>query len=245
MANISLRDCYLTLPVYGTINRSLKGAVLSATTGGRVASRSRQIQLVHALRGITLDIQMGDRIGLVGHNGAGKTSLLRMLAGIYEPTSGACSVIGKVVSLLDVTLGMDYESTGYENIVLRGLMHGLSKRNIVAAAPEIAEFSELGDYLYMPVRVYSSGMLLRLAFSIATALSADIILMDEWLSVGDSSFVAKAERRLQEMVKKASILVLASHSQDVVNSLCNRVVHLEHGRVVRIVDEERNVGAIA
>jgi lipopolysaccharide transport system ATP-binding protein len=168
-----------------------------------------------------------------------------MLAGIYEPTSGTCSVVGKVVSLLDVTLGMDYESTGYENIILRGLMHGLTRREILLRASEIAEFSELGDYIYMPVRVYSSGMLLRLAFSIATALTADIILMDEWLSVGDASFVAKAERRLRDMVNKASILVLASHSEAVVDSLCNRVVHLEHGRVVRVnsQEEKRGVGA--
>lgn len=232
MPSIRLENCSLHLPIYGTINRSLKGAALATATGGRVGSASRDIMVIQALSNVSLDLKPGDRVGITGHNGAGKTSLLRMLAGIYEPTSGSIAVDGKVSSLLDVTLGMDFEATGYENIMLRGLMQGLDFDEIKRLTPEIAEFSGLGDFLEMPVRTYSSGMTLRLAFSIVTSAHADILLMDEWLSVGDADFVHKAEERLQKLVDAASILVLASHSPEVISTLCNVKVTMEHGEVV-------------
>lgn len=234
MVSILLDDCSLDLPIYGTINRSLKGAALAAATGGRVASASREIMVIQALSHISLRLSPGDRVGLMGHNGAGKTSLLRILAGIYEPTDGRISVEGKVSSLLDVTLGMDFESTGYENIMLRGLMHGLDFDDIRRLTPEIAEFSGLGDFLNMPVRTYSSGMTLRLAFSIVTSVHAEILLMDEWLSVGDADFVHKAEARLRKLVDAASILVIASHSREVIDHLCNVRILLEHGEIISI-----------
>lgn len=229
MAYLSMTNCSLYLPVYGAGNRSLKQMMLSAATGGRIASNSRHITVVQALRDITLDINAGDRVGLVGHNGAGKTTLLRMLAGIYEPTIGTFRSSGRVTSLLDVTLGLDYEATGYENILIRGLILGASKAEMKRLTPEIAEFSELGDYLSMPVRTYSSGMVLRLAFSIVTSVEADILLMDEWLSVGDAAFVAKAEERMKSFVGRASIMVLASHNPQIINDLCNVKITLEHG----------------
>jgi lipopolysaccharide transport system ATP-binding protein len=232
MPSIRLENCSLHLPIYGTINRSLKGAALATATGGRVGSASRDIMVIQALSNVSLDLKPGDRVGITGHNGAGKTSLLRMLAGIYEPTSGSIEVNGKVSSLLDVTLGMDFEATGYENIMLRGLMQGLDFEDIKRLTPEIAEFSGLGEFLDMPVRTYSSGMTLRLAFSIVTSVHADILLMDEWLSVGDADFVHKAEERLQKLVDAASILVLASHSPEVISTLCNVKVTMEHGEVV-------------
>lgn len=233
-SSIRLENCSLHLPIYGTINRSLKGAALAAATGGRVGSASRDIMVIQALTNVNLHFQPGDRVGVMGHNGAGKTSLLRMLAGIYEPTSGAIEVKGKVSSLLDVTLGMDFEATGYENIMLRGLMQGLDYAQIKQLTPEIAEFSGLGDFLQMPVRTYSSGMTLRLAFAIVTSVHADILLMDEWLSVGDAEFVQRAEERLRKLVDAASILVLASHSREVVDHLCNVRVFMEHGEVKSI-----------
>lgn len=234
MTFIRLDNCSLHLPIYGTINRSLKGAALATATGGRVGSASRDIMVIQALSNVTLDLKPGDRVGITGHNGAGKTSLLRMLAGIYEPTSGSIQVQGKVSSLLDVTLGMDFEATGYENIMLRGLMQGLDFEEIKRLTPDIVEFSGLGDFLDMPVRTYSSGMTLRLAFSIVTSVHADILLMDEWLSVGDADFVHKAEERLQKLVDAASILVLASHSPEVISTLCNVKITMEHGEIVSI-----------
>jgi lipopolysaccharide transport system ATP-binding protein len=231
MVFISLSNCSLHLPVYGSGNRSLKQMVLSAATGGRIAASSRSITVVEALRNITLDIRPGDRVGLVGHNGAGKTSLLRMLAGIYEPTFGTMKSSGRVTSLLDVTLGMDHEATGYENIIIRGLIMGASKQQMRDLTDSIAEFSGLGDYLNMPVRTYSSGMVLRLAFAIVTSVEADVLLMDEWLSVGDAEFVLKAEERMKTFVGKASILVLASHNASIIDDLCNVRLTLEHGQI--------------
>jgi lipopolysaccharide transport system ATP-binding protein len=231
MVFITLSNCSLHLPVYGAGNRSLKQMVLSAATGGKIAASSRHVTVVEALRNISLDIRPGDRVGLVGHNGAGKTSLLRMLAGIYEPTSGTLRSSGRITSLLDVTLGMDYEATGYENIMIRGLIMGASKQQMRELTDSIAEFSGLGDYLTMPVRTYSSGMVLRLAFAIVTSVEADVLLMDEWLSVGDADFVAKAEERMKTFVGKASILVLASHNPKIVDELCNVRLTLEHGQI--------------
>lgn len=235
MAHIILKECSLDLPIYGTSNRSLKQMVLSAATGGRIASDSRKITVVNALSDVSLHVRAGDRVGLVGHNGAGKTSLLRMLAGVYEPSRGRLQVEGRITSLIDVTLGMDHEATGYDNIMLRGLILGLSKKKIKEITPDIEEFSGLGEYLSMPVRAYSSGMVLRLAFSIVTCVHPDILLMDEWLSVGDAEFVSKAEERLQQMVDKASILVIASHNAQIISRLCNVQVRLAHGRIVEVV----------
>ncbi len=234
MAYISLDNCGLALPVYGTSNQSLKKKALSAVTGGRLAAESGHITIVHALRDVSLEIKAGDRVGLMGHNGSGKTSLLRLLGGIYEPTSGALRVEGHVTSLIDVTLGMDFEATGYENIRLRALMLGVPKKETNALLPKIVEFSGLGEYLDMPVRTYSSGMVLRLAFSTVTCTQPDILLMDEWISVGDAEFVAKAEERLASIIDKTSVLVLASHNQKIISDLCNVRVKLERGQVVDI-----------
>lgn len=240
MTHISVRHCGLALPVYGTSSRSFKKKAISAATGGRIAAESGEITVVHALRDVSLEIGAGDRVGLIGHNGSGKTSMLRTLAGVYEPTTGAVEVNGRVTSLIDVTLGMDHEATGFENIRLRGLILGLSKRRIDELTPQIVEFSGLGNYLNMPVRTYSSGMVLRLAFSTVTCVQPDILLMDEWISVGDAEFVAKAQVRLQQIVDKAGILVLATHNQKIIDSLCNVRVRLERGQVVAI---ERDASA--
>lgn len=232
--SISLVNCDLQLPIYGTINRSFKGAVLASATGGRIASASRNVTVIHALRGVSLEIREGDRVGLMGHNGSGKTSLLRLLAGIYEPTSGQVHIQGRVSSFINLGLGLDLEATGYENIELCGLMFGLDHAEIRRLTPSIAEFSGLAEYLDMPVRTYSSGMSMRLVFSIVTAVKAEILLMDEWLSVGDADFVAHAEGRLKELVDASSILVLASHSEETIRAHCNVLVRLEHGEIASV-----------
>jgi lipopolysaccharide transport system ATP-binding protein len=234
MPSISLENCSLQLPIYGTINRSLKGAVMASATGGRIAAASRNVTVVQALKDVSLEIRAGDRVGLMGHNGSGKTSLLRMLAGIYEPTSGRIAVNGNVSSFINLGLGMDHEATGTENILLCGLMFGMGFDEIRRLTPSIGEFSGLGDFLEMPVRTYSSGMIMRLVFSIVTSVEAEILLMDEWLSVGDADFVVHASERLQKIVDAASILVIASHSEDTIAGICNVIVRLEHGEVMSI-----------
>lgn len=232
MTCIVAREVVVEFPLYTSIHRSLKAAVLNASTGGRVARDSGDRVTIRALDGASFEIREGDRVGLVGHNGSGKTTLLRALLGVYEPVSGVLDVQGRVASLIDLSLGLDQEGSGYENIMLRGVLAGLRLREIRAKIEEIAEFTELGDYLEMPVRTYSSGMLLRLAFAVCTSVEADILLMDEWLSVGDAEFSKKASLRLEKLVDQTPILVLASHSPDLIHKVCNRIFRLEHGSLV-------------
>lgn len=232
MSSIILDNCSLRLPIYGTINRSLKGTVMATATGGRIAAASKHVTVVEALKGISLEIKAGDRVGIRGHNGAGKTSLLRVIAGIYEPTSGRIQVTGKVSSFINLGMGMDHEATGLENILLCGLMFGMGFDEINELAPSIGEFSGLGDFLHMPVRTYSTGMILRLVFSIVTSTRSEILVMDEWMAVGDADFVVRAEQQLRNLVDDASILVLASHSDQVLERHCNLIVTLEHGEIV-------------
>ena len=231
MALISLKNVSVSFPIYGAGSASLKKTLASSVTGGRFGKETG-VNVVQALSNINLELKSGDRLGLVGHNGAGKSTLLRALAGVYEPSAGEFVRQGTVASLIDPALGIEPDASGVENIMLRGLVMGLSKRQIDDLTPEICEFSGLGEYVNMPVRTYSTGMLMRLAFSISTSVEADILLMDEWLSVGDADFTAKAEQRMKDVVAKSGILVLASHSPELIAKECNRVIHLEHGRIV-------------
>lgn len=181
---------------------------------------------------MSFEIQAGERIGLYGHNGSGKTTLLRVLTGAYAPTGGYLEVKGRVASLLDISMGMDGDATGWENIILRGLMMGLRPEDIRSRIDEIGSFSELGPYLDMPLRTYSSGMQVRLAFSVSTIIDADILLLDEWLSVGDEEFQKKASDRLHELINKSSIMVIASHSKSLLKQVCTRIFVMEHGKIV-------------
>ena len=200
--------------------------------GGRISSGpSASVTVVQALRNINLDLRPGDRLGLVGHNGAGKTTLLRVLAGIYHPTIGTIRCEGHRMPLTDIQVGQDDEATGYEMILMRGLLMGLKRSEIEAKVEEIAEFSELGDFLDLPIRTYSSGMALRLFFSIATSITADIILMDEWIAAGDEAFIKKANARLQVLVDQAHIIVIASHSRATLQRICTHGLLLEAGRI--------------
>lgn len=230
MAFIKLDDVSVEFPIYEVSSRSIKKQLMRLTTGGALSKESKVIS-VKALNHITLDIQSGDRVGLVGHNGAGKSTMLRVLAQIYEPTSGRITIDGKVSALLDVMLGMDAESTGYENIIMRGLIHGLTRKEILDRQQEIADFTDLGDYLAMPIRTYSSGMRLRLAFSIATSVLSEIIVLDEVVGAGDAAFMKKAEERLNSMLNNAEIVVLASHADAVISEVCNKAIWLDAGEV--------------
>ena len=234
MASIELDNVCVSFPVYSTSGRSLKTQLLAATTGGRISSDAEGsgVTVVEALQDVSLSLRDGDRVGLVGHNGAGKTTLLRVLAGIYEPNSGRVSIDGHAVPLLSISLGMDPESTGYENILLRGLYLGLSKEQIRANTAEIAEFTELGDFLHLPIRTYSDGMRMRLAFAVSTAVAPDILLLDEGIGAGDAAFLRKASLRLKAFTEKVSIIVLSSHSEDLIARMCSKVILMQQGRVI-------------
>lgn len=241
-AKIIAREMSVEFPIYENSHRSLKKAVLNMTTGGRIGRDVGRHTVVTALDNIEFEFGEGARVGLVGHNGSGKTTLLRVLSGVYTPVRGRLDVRGRIASLLDVSMGLDPDATGFENIYLRGIMDGLRPAQIRGKIDEIAEFTELGDYLNLPVRIYSSGMMLRLAFAISTSVEADILIMDEWLSVGDADFTAKAAQRLEGLVDKASILVIASHNPKLIEKICNRRISLEHGRIVEDVFISPKVG---
>jgi lipopolysaccharide transport system ATP-binding protein len=179
-----------------------------------------------------LRLGSGDRLGLVGTNGAGKTTLLRVLAGIYEPVLGRLRVQGSLNALLDPNLGMNMELTGRENILLRGLYNGLPRSALPRLEEDVAEFAQLADFIDLPVRIYSAGMVVRLGFALATAIKPQILLMDEWFLAGDAVFLDKARHRLEEMVRGAEILVLSSHQADIVRTWCSRVLWLDQGKVV-------------
>jgi lipopolysaccharide transport system ATP-binding protein len=229
MVNISLKQASVVLPIFNSSSRSITNTLVSAATGGALTAQKGGHVSIEALKNLDLEIVSGDRLGIIGHNGSGKSTLLRLLTGIYEPSSGSTQRSGSISSLVDISLGINPESTGRENIFLRGKLLGLSKKEIDAKIEEIIEFSELGDYINLPVRIYSSGMLLRLAFAVSTSITADILIMDEWLSVGDGSFGERASKRLQDLVNNSEILVIASHNKSLIEQTCNKVVWLEHG----------------
>jgi lipopolysaccharide transport system ATP-binding protein len=229
-AAITAEHVSLDFPLYHGNARSLKRALLGTVTG-RVAADTKRRVVVQALRDISFELRPGDRLGLVGGNGAGKTTLLRTLAGIYETQTGRILVQGSLNALLDPNLGMNVDLTGRENIMLRGLYNGLKVASIRQLEEDVAAFAELDEFLDLPVRVYSSGMVVRLAFALATAIRPQVLLMDEWFLAGDAMFMERARVRLEDMVRGADILVLSTHVAEVVLSWCTRVIWLDKGRV--------------
>jgi len=186
---------------------------------------------IRALENINLTIREGDRLGIVGHNGAGKSTMLKLLAGIYPPTRGTRTVRGQISSLFDLALGFEPEGSGWENIAYRGYLQGETPKTLRAKLDDIAEFSELGEFLNSPVRHYSSGMLVRLAFSVATAIDPEILLVDEVLSAGDLAFQKKCRKRMEDMIAKAHLIVMVSHDLEALARFCNRAIWLDHGQI--------------
>ena len=232
-----MRDVFVQIPIYSATGRSLKREFIRATTGAKVVSDAGRI-VVNALSRVNLHLDHGDRVGLVGHNGAGKTTLLRVMAGVYEPTIGSVVVDGRVIPLFDLGLGMDPDATGYDNISVRATLLGIPRDQQGALVEDVAAFTELGDYLSMPVRTYSHGMYLRLAFGISTGVAPDILLMDELFAVGDAHFLVKAEKRVDELVSRTGIMVLASHSDQLIRRFCNKVVWVNAGEVKAFGDTD-------
>jgi ABC-2 type transport system ATP-binding protein/lipopolysaccharide transport system ATP-binding protein len=229
-------------PIYDASSRSLRHALMltpianmvrgSSHVGGTITAGQSGTVVVRALNDLSFEVQKGERIGLIGHNGAGKTTLLRAMAGIYEPTTGTLETAGRIMPLFNLTEGMLPDATGREFIRVRGVLLGLEPHEIVNLAAEVVEFCELGGYIDMPVRTYSSGMLVRLAFALATSVTSEILLFDELIGAGDARFLKRAETRLEHFVNQSSIIVLATHNHNVVSEWCNRVFLMEHGDLI-------------
>lgn len=238
MASIKLQNVSVSFPIYDASTRSLKKRVLPGSTGGRIGRGDGYASVVQALADVSLEFDHGDRVGLVGHNGAGKTTLLRVLSGLYEPGNGEVQVDGHVAPLFDISLGMDPEATGYDNIFLRGLFLGMSRKEVQARLDDISAFTELGSFLDLPVRTFSAGMRMRLAFAVSTSISPEILLLDEGIGAGDAGFLEKANKRLDQFTEKAGIIVLASHSDALIRRMCRTAVLMERGSVVTVGDTE-------
>ena len=235
MKYLNIKDVILDFPVYSNSSRLLKNTVINKFTGGKISKESKNLILVRALNHINLNMAEGDRIGIIGHNGAGKTTLLRLITGVYSPTFGNVEKNGSIASLINITTGLEGDNTGEENIITKCLIMGLSIKQAKERMEEIKEFSELGDYIYMPLRTYSSGMVMRLAFSIATSIKNDIVVLDEWLSAGDEDFQVKAKKRLDQFIKDTPLLVLASHNIKLIKSQCNKIYRMNHGNIEKAI----------
>jgi ABC-type polysaccharide/polyol phosphate transport system ATPase subunit len=233
VAQIVLENVVADFPIYGT-QSSLRNALFGRVVGGvlRRETATGKRMVVRALENISLTVHHGDQLGIIGHNGAGKSTMLRIFAGIYQPSQGTISIEGRVSPLFSTSPGLDPDDTGYENIVTCGLLLGMSRDEIERKLPEIEAFSELNDYLALPARTYSTGMLVRLGFAIATSIDPEILLLDEELGAGDARFAMRATRRVEALIERSSIVVLASQSQELISRICNRAILLDHGRLI-------------
>jgi ABC-type polysaccharide/polyol phosphate transport system ATPase subunit len=240
MAAMVLENVGVDFPIYGT-QRNLRTALFQRATGGLIQREGKNHErvVVKALVDVSMKLKEGDRIALIGHNGSGKSTLLKVMAGIYEPIAGRVLAEGRVTPLFDMMPGLDHENNAYENIFTAGLLIGMSRREIERKIPQIEEFCELGEYLSLPVRTYSAGMVARLGFALSTALDPDVLLMDEAIGAGDARFAERAAKRMKELLGRSSIVVLASHVTALVRSICNKAALMDAGRLVAIgpVDE--------
>lgn len=234
MAKIKFENVTLEYPIYDARSTSLRNTLIKIGTGGLIEKTGGNSVAIKALNGVSFEINKGDAVGLVGHNGAGKSTLLRTIAGIYSPTSGLITREGNVSTIIELGAGMEEELSGYENITRMGMLMGLSVELINSKITEIEEFTELGNFLSMPVRTYSAGMTMRLMFAVATCVKPDILLVDEMFATGDKEFQKKAYARMHDLINQADIFVFASHSEELIEKFCNRIFYLEHGSIKEI-----------
>lgn len=234
MANLKFDNVTVQYPIYNSRSMSLRNQLVRISTGGRIEKEVGDIQVVTALNNVSFHLQDGDAIGLIGHNGAGKSTLLRTMAGVYHPVSGNIFRDGRIATVLELGAGMDPELSGYENIIRMGILMGLSMAEIRGKTEEIESFTQLGDFLQLPVRTYSSGMATRLMFAVATSTEPDILLVDEVFGTGDAEFQIKAKERMETLIKSVGIFVFASHNYKLIHQYCNRVFKLEHGQMLEI-----------
>ncbi|GAJ30158.1 ABC transporter ATP-binding protein [Acidomonas methanolica] len=237
MTRVLVEQLHISFPLYHGASRSLRGTMTGAVStwrsgpSARLARETHRRIVANVLEGLSFTLERGERLGLIGGNGAGKTTLLRALAGIYEPVSGHVRIEGQLGTLLDPSLGMNHDLTGRENIRLRCLYFGLDRAHTQRVIDNVTEFAGLAAFMDMPVKTYSAGMRVRLAFGVATAITPDVLLMDEWFMAGDASFMAKARERLESLFKRAEILIVSTHQPDVLLRWCTRVLWLENGRI--------------
>ena len=229
---INISDASLEFAIHNSSSGSLKNNFVKAIAGGVLKKdASSNATIVKALNRINLNIKEGERIGIIGHNGAGKSTLLRLLSNIYQPSSGLVSVDGTVTSLININLGINQECTGIENIIIRGKILGITNDKFPNYIEQVIEFSELGDFIHLPFRTYSSGMRLRLAFAASTIIAPDILIFDEWLSTGDKLFREKSNKHLKKLIDDSKVMVIASHSTQLIKNLCTRVIWLDKGSI--------------
>lgn len=232
MAEIEFKNVTLRYPIHNAHGMSLRNHLVRIATGGTIESETGKTTVVTALKDVSFSLRDGDAVGLVGHNGAGKSTLLRTIAGIYPAESGVIIRKGKIATVFEIGAGLEPELSGYENIVNLGMMMGLSYKQALALTPDIEEFTELGDFLQLPVRTYSSGMTMRLMFAVATSITPEILLIDEMFSTGDAGFQEKSLARIKKLISSAKIFVFASHNPELINTYCNRLIRLEHGNLI-------------
>lgn len=223
---------YVDYPIFEVIGQSLRHRLLQVCSGGLVKFQDEGVNIINALNGVSFDAGPGDRIGLIGRNGAGKSTLLRVISRIYQPTRGEIQIRGTIMPLLSLSLGMEPDATGYENIKIAASLMGRGPEEINDKISEIRDFTELGEFLDIPIRAYSSGMQTRLAFAVATSFPSDILVIDEVINAGDSYFIKKAQARIESLIAQSHILFLASHSEDNIRQFCNKAMLLEKGRLV-------------
>ena len=234
MTSLNFNNVTVQYPIYNAHGMSLRNQLVRISTGGSIEKEAGHVQIVTALRNVSFNLKEGDSVALIGHNGAGKSTMLRTMAGVYTPISGHVTRKGRVATVLELGAGMDPELSGYENIIRMGVLLGMGMREIQERTEEIEEFTQLGDFLQLPVRTYSSGMSTRLMFAVATSTKPDIFLVDEIFGMGDAEFQVNAKRRMENLIKSVGIFVFASHNNDLVKTYCNRFFRLEHGDVSEI-----------
>lgn len=230
MALVELDNVSLSYPIFGANSQSLRHSMLRVATGGKLVADDKRVK-VNALDSVNLSLKPGDRLGVIGHNGAGKSSLLKLIAGVYAVSSGQLTVEGQVGSLFDIVLGLEMDATGYENITIRGLILGLSARRIDKLKNEVESFTDMGDYLSMPVRTYSSGMIVRLGFALATLITPEIFLIDEVIGAGDQRFIQKAYQRVEQLIQQSQILIITSHDLAMLKKFTNKILWLVSGQI--------------
>ncbi|WP_281413661.1 ABC transporter ATP-binding protein [Methylomonas paludis] len=234
MAEINFQNVTLRYPVYNSHGMSLRRQLVRIATGGTIESDAGKTTVVTALKNVSFNLKNGDAVGLIGHNGAGKSTLLRTMANIYQPETGKVTRNGSIATVFEIGAGLEPELSGYDNIINLGMMMGLDYAQAKALTPDIEEFTELGDFLQLPVRTYSSGMTMRLMFAVATSITPDILLIDEMFSTGDAGFQEKSLVRIKKLISSAQIFVFASHNPQLIKTYCNRIFRLAHGELEEI-----------